>query len=292
MMLVSGIKMANALDVLTYADDSHSLVKRCLIRSIENMSGRKHYAGLYEIWRDTIVPTGENLFAGMLSLTGISLKSLDVFPPLGLPNGPLIIVANHPYGIGDGAAALALAEQLGRPFKVLINSALLKVPEIRPFALAVDFEETKEALANNLEMRRQALQFLKSGGTIIIFPAGGVATAPKGIGKAVDLPWKTFVATLIQKSQANILPVFFEGQNSRMFHIVSQFSLTLRLSLLVREFTRLSGSTIAFHTGKLMRPDELASLTDRKALIKHLHAAVWELDPARKSTVKCHNNMP
>jgi putative hemolysin len=88
------------------------------------------------------------------------------------------------------------------------------------------------------------------------------------------------------------LPVFFEGQNSRMFHIVSQFSLTLRLSLLVREFTRLSGSTIAFHTGKLMRPDELASLTDRKALIKHLHAAVWELDPARKSTVKCHNNMP
>jgi putative hemolysin len=276
--------MASALDILTYADDSHSLLKRCVIRAIENLSGRHHYAALYEIWRETIVPTGENLFTGMLNLTGISLDTPSEFPPAGLPSGPLIIVANHPYGIGDGAAALALAEQLGRPFKVLINNALLKVPEIRPFALAVNFDETKEALANNLAMRKEALAFLKSGGTIIIFPAGGVATAPKGLGKAVDLPWKSFVATLIQKSQANVLPVFFEGQNSRMFHIVSQFSLTLRLSLLVREFTRLSGSSIAFHTGPLIRPETLASLTDRKALIEHLRAAVCNLDP------KCRPN--
>jgi putative hemolysin len=248
---------------------------------IENLSGRRHYAALYDVWRSTVVPTGENLFSAMLALTGISLSAKSEFPPANLPSGPLIIVANHPYGIGDGAAALALAEQLGRPFKVLINNALLKVPEIRPYALPVDFEETKEAMAANLAMRKEALAFLKSGGTIIIFPAGGVATAPKGLGKAVDLPWKSFVATLIQKSQANILPVFFEGQNSRLFHIVSQFSLTLRLSLLVREFTRLSGGAIAFHTGPLIRPEELASLTDRKALIDHLREAVCALDPHR-----------
>lgn len=284
--------MANALDILTYADDSHPFMKRWLIRAIENLSGRHHYASLYEIWRQTIVPTGENLFTGMLSLSGISLKSMDVFPPVDLPSGPLVIIANHPYGIGDGAAALALAEQLGRPFKVLINNALLKVPEIRPFALAVDFEETKEALANNLAMRKEALSFLKGGGTIIIFPAGAVATAPKGLGRAVDLPWKAFVATLIQKSQANVLPVFFEGQNSRMFHIVSQFSMTLRLSLLVREFTRLSGSSINFHTGPLIKPEQLVSLTDRKALIEFLRQAVCQLDPNQVSEVKCHNNMP
>ncbi len=284
--------MANALDILTYADESHPLLKRWIIRAIENLSGRHHYASLYEIWRESIVPTGENLFSGMLKLTGISLSSDDAFPPIGLPDGPLVIVANHPYGIGDGAAALALAEQLGRPFKVLINNALLKVPEIRPFALAVDFEETKEALVNNLAMRKEALAFLKSGGTIIIFPAGGVATAPKGLGRAIDLPWKSFVATLIQKSNANVLPVFFEGQNSRMFHIVSQFSLTLRLSLLVREFTRLSGSSIHFHTGALIKPEQLASLNDRKALIEHLRQAVCQLDPSNPRGIKCHNNMP
>jgi putative hemolysin len=274
--------MSKALDILTYADDSHPRLKRWVIRAIENLSGRHHYASLYEIWRNTIVPTGENLFSEMLRLTGISLAPANEFPPRDLPAGPLIIVANHPYGIGDGAAALALAEQIGRPFKVLINNALLKVPEIRPYALAVDFDETKEALANNLAMRKEALAFLKSGGTIIIFPAGGVATAPKGLGRAVDLPWKSFVATLIQKSRANILPVFFEGQNSRIFHIVSQFSLTLRLSLLVREFTRLSGHAIRFHTGTLIRPEDIDNLSDRKALIDMLRNAVHALDPAER----------
>lgn len=274
--------MENALDILTYADDRHPLFKRWLIRGIENLSGRRHYAALYEIWRSTVVPTGENIFSSMLGLTGIDLNAAGEYPPRDLGEGPLIIVANHPYGIGDGAAALALAERLNRPFKVLINSALLKVPEIKPFALPVDFDESKEALASNLAMRREALAFLKSGGTIVIFPAGGVATAPKGLGRAVDLPWKSFVATLIQKSGASVLPVFFEGQNSRLFHIVSQFSLTLRLSLLVREFTRLSGRAIRFHTGALIRPEALAEISDRKALIEHLRDAVTRLDPARQ----------
>ncbi|MCU0829913.1 MAG: lysophospholipid acyltransferase family protein [Rhizobiaceae bacterium] len=274
--------MSTALDILTYADERHPRLKRWIIRGIENLSGRRHYAALYEIWRQQIVPSGHNLFTEMLRLTGIGLAPAGVFPPRDLPDGPLIIVANHPYGIGDGAAALALAEQLGRPFKVIINNALLRVPEMRPYALPVDFEETKEAMATNLAMRREALAFLKSGGTIIIFPAGGVATAPKGLGRAVDLPWKGFVASLIHKAQAHVLPVFFEGQNSRMFHIVSQFSLTLRLSLLVREFTKLSGRSIVFHTGKLISPLDLAAIGDRKLLIDHLRHQVEALDPIGK----------
>ena len=74
--------MSNALDILTYADDSHPFFKRWLIRAIENLSGRRQYAEMYEIWRKNIVPTGENLFSGMLHLTGISLASKDIFPPI------------------------------------------------------------------------------------------------------------------------------------------------------------------------------------------------------------------
>jgi putative hemolysin len=274
--------MAYSTDILTYADERHAPVKRWLISLIEELSGRDRYIALYDIWRSTIVPTGENLFAGMLGLCGITLEARNAEALNAIPSGPLIIVANHPYGIGDGAAALALAEQLGRPFKVIINSALLKVPEIRPFALPVDFEETREALATNLAMRREALAFLQNGGTIVIFPAGGVATAPKGLGRAVDLPWKGFIAALIQKSNAHVLPVFFEGQNSRIFHIVSQFSLTLRLSMMVREFTKLSGSSIKYRIGKAVTPTELSALGDRKNMLNMLRDMVFSLDPTNK----------
>ncbi len=106
------------------------------------------------------------------------------WPPQNLPDGPLVIVANHPFGIGDGIAVLSLAEQLGRPFRVMIHRDLLKIREMEPYSLPVDFEETKEALKNNLAVRHEAVRLLKEGVTIVIFPAGGVATAPKGFGKA------------------------------------------------------------------------------------------------------------
>jgi putative hemolysin len=121
------------------------------------------------------------------------------------------------------------------------------------------------------------LRLLKDGVTIVIFPAGGVATAPKGYGHAEDLPWKMFPAKLIQQAKASVVPIYFEGQNGWLFHLVSRFSLTLRLSLLIREFCRLSGSTIFSNIGSILPWEELSVITDRKAIIQHLYDAVFAL---------------
>ena len=53
------------------------------------------------------------------------------------------MVANHPYGILDGLGTLSLVESLGRPYRVLINKDLMKVPEIRPYSLPIDFAPTR-----------------------------------------------------------------------------------------------------------------------------------------------------
>jgi putative hemolysin len=123
------------------------------------------------------------------------------------------------------------------------------------------------------------VRLLKEGVTIVIFPAGGVATAHKGFGKAEDLPWKMFTAKLIQAAHASVIPVYFEGQNGRLFHLVSQFSLTLRTSLLIREFQRLYGKQIRAWIGDTITWDELAAIGDRKALLERVHDAVFALDP-------------
>jgi putative hemolysin len=203
------------------------------------------------------------------------------WPPADLPGGPVVIVANHPFGIGDGIAVLALAEQLGRPFRVMIHNDLLKVPEMEPYALPVSFAETKEALALNMKTRAEAVRLLKEGTTVIVFPAGGVATARKVFGRAEDLPWKMFPAKLIQAAQASVIPVYFEGQNGRLFHLASKVSLTLRLSMLIREFRKLSGSTIAARIGGIIPWAELDT-GDRKTMTARLHEAVFVMAPAQK----------
>jgi putative hemolysin len=181
----------------------------------------------------------------------------------------------------------------------MIAADLLKIPEIQPYALPVDFSDTKAALKNNLAVRHEAVRLLKEGVTVVIFPAGGVATAPKVLGEAEDLPWKIFVARLVQDARASVIPIHFEGQNGRLFHLISKYmnlaesdhkvarfignlSLTLRLSLLVREFARLSGKSIQARIGPVLDWSTLEPLRDRKALLERLQAAVLELKSAER----------
>ena len=271
---------------LSYANERDPKLKRWFIRSIEGLSGRDRFTRLYEIWRNDIVGKTDRVFGKMLDLINVDLKVEGTWPPENIPEGPIVIVANHPFGIGDGVAVLALAEQLGRPFRVLINNELLKVPEMAPYSLPVSFEETKEALAINMQTRHEALRLLKEGVTVVIFPAGGVATARKGFGRAEDLPWKMFSAKLIQAAKANVVPVFFEGQNGRLFHLASKISLTLRVSLLIREFRRLSGSTIRARVGVMIPWEELSTHADRKDLLARLFGAVFSMAPAKRSKVR------
>ncbi|MER9412935.1 GNAT family N-acetyltransferase [Mesorhizobium sp. M0589] len=281
---------------LSYANASQPALTRWFIHSIEGLSGRDRYAALYDFWRRQVAPTGERVFSRMLELIDVKVRSTDRWPPAGLPDTPLVIVANHPFGIGDGIAVLSLVEQLGRPFRVMIHKDLLKIREMEPYSLPIDFSETKDAVKNNLAVRHEAVRLLREGVTIVVFPAGGVATAPKGFGRARDLPWKMFPARLVQDAKASVVPMHFSGQNGRLFHLVSgpmnmaeregrlakfvgKASLTLRLSMLIREFARLSGKAIDVRVGDVLSWDELEPLRDRETLLDRLHRGVFDLAP-------------
>jgi putative hemolysin len=169
---------------------------------------------------------------------------------------------------------------------VLINDELLKVPEMSEYSLPVSFEETREAMTINMQTRHEAVRLLKEGVTIIVFPAGGVATAKKGFGRAEDLPWKIFPAKLVQAARASVIPIYFEGQNGRLFHLASRVSLTLRISLLIREFRRLSGTTITSHIGDVISWETLSSGGDRKDLLSRLYSAVFSMAPPKRQLMK------
>lgn len=282
---------------LSYANSGQPALTRWFIRTVERLSGRDRFAELYDFWRRTVAPTGEHVFGRMLNLIDVRVNGAEQWPPAVLPNAPLVIVANHPFGIGDGIAVLSLAEKLGRPFRVMIHKDLLRVREMEPYSLPVDFSDTKEALKNNMAVRHEAVRLLKEGVVIVVFPAGGVSTAPRGIGRARDLPWKMFPARLVQDAKACVIPMHFSGQNGRLFHLVSapmnlaerngrlaravgKASITLRISLLIGEFARLAGKSIDVSIGAPLGWEELEPLRDRKELLGRLHCGVFDLAPA------------
>lgn len=269
----------SATNELGYANPAAGGLRGHAMRAVERLSGLDRIRPRYEIWRRDIAGRDARMFNIGLDMLGVTLR-LDApcWPPAIASGTPLVMVCNHPFGIGDGIAALALAEQLNRPFRALLNKEFLRVPEVRPYALPIDFDESREAVETNLRTRREAAALLRQGVTLVVFPAGAVATARWPWGRAHELPWKGFVAQLVQASGADVLPIWFEGRNSALFHAVSRMAPSLRMSMLVAEFRRFVGGEIKARAGAIAPHESLPS-NDRRALLERLFVMTHRLAP-------------
>jgi putative hemolysin len=264
------------IDNFSYATEEDPRLKRLLIRLIERMTGQPYLKRLYDEHRTNPSP-GENFWAA--SLRRLELKvACNEEALAALPrSGPLVIVANHPFGVLDGLIISYLTSKARDDFLVLTNSVLYQADEIRAHLLPIDFAETKEALGTNLKSRAAAKAHLIKGGCLVVFPAGGASTAPKPWSKrAVDAEWKNFTARLIVAAKAPVVPVYFAGQNSRLFQIASHISVTLRLSLFFKEVYDKIGSEIQVRIGDVIPYKELEKL-DRTKLMEHLRKATYAL---------------
>lgn len=266
---------------LSYASPGMSRGRRLFLLALEKLTGIRRANRIYAAWRCSRPDSSCRAMNDLLAACGIALRIQAPQWPVARPDGRrLIIIANHPFGIPDGVAILALAEQLERPVRILINTDLLRVPEMTRFALPIDFSQTKDALRTNMESRKEALACLARGETVVIFPSGGIATARSPFAHAEELPWKRFTAKLIHMARADVLPVHFDGQNSPLFHAASRISMFLRLSLIVPEAVRRLGRPIDVRIGAVIPYERLAAVTDRQALTRLLYEQVMALRAA------------
>ncbi len=263
---------------LTYASDDMSEARRRFLRCLEWAYGVDAASRRYDLWRAHIAEYRGDAMNRLLAAYDIRLDIRGApWPPSRDPGRPLLLIANHPFGVPDGIAVLALGEQLGRPVKILINTDLLRVPEMAPFSLPVDFSETREALKVNAASAREAVERLKHGETIAVFPSGGIATAARPFGRADELPWKTFVAKLVRQSRADVQPLYFPGQNSWLFHAASRLGMFLRLSMIMPEALRHVGRPLEVRCGPVIPFEDLSSIADRSELTEALRGIVLSL---------------
>lgn len=269
---------------LTYASAYDSRLSRLSIRAIEILTGQVRLKRLYDMYQAEMKGSVDFWEAAMrlleLSLDYDSAK-LATLPA----TGPLVIVANHPFGLVDGILIGHLANRVRRDFKVLTNARLYPPDaDIQHFILPIDFDNTAEARAVTLKTRALARQHLVAGGCLVVFPAGGVATTPTPFARrAIDNDWKPFTARLIHAAKADVVPMFFHGQNSRLFQIASHISMTARLAFLLHEVANKIGDDFRVSIGDVLPYGSLQHLRDPQELSRHLRARTdWLGNPAAR----------
>lgn len=265
---------------ISYAHGAATRGGRAVIRMLENATGRFTLIRKARGY-DAEVAAGRDFWEVICDRYGLRLEvvggSLDNIPA----TGPLVVVANHPYGILDGLMmGRILSARRAGDFRVLAHRIFRKSPDLEKVILPISFDETKEAAALNLATRAEALRYLAAGGAIGIFPGGTVSTGARPFDPPMDPGWRTFTAKMISRSGATVVPVFFEGRNSRLFQIASHVHSTLRVGMLIREFRSRMNSPVRVVIGRPVPAETLARFrADPRGMMDFLRKATYELSP-------------
>ena len=184
--------------------------------------------------------------------------------------GPLVVVANHPFGGVEGVILGAVLLQVRSDLRILANHLLKRVDGIGDTIIPVDPFDTPGSVKQNLRGLKTALAWLKAGGVLATFPAGEVASFRWKMGRVADPPWSPHVAAIARRTRAAVLPVFFPGRNSLLFQLLGVLHPRLRTALLPRELMNKAGRRVRIFVGKAIPWQVLKRFETDAELIEYL----------------------
>jgi len=202
--------------------------------------------------------------------------------------GPLVIVANHPFGCIEGIIMAAMLRQIRPDVKIMANSILERIPEIRDLFISVNPFGGKAATRSNIGAMKESLRWLRNDGLLVVFPSGAVAHKRPGQKQAFDSAWSPSIGRLIQLAEAPVQSVYFHGSNSKTFQLLGMVHPLLRTAMLPRELINKANSTIELRIGKPMAFSKLKGMSDERVLIEYLRLRTYMLGSSPKQDVVVH----
>ena len=192
-------------------------------------------------------------------------------------NGSFITVSNHPYGGIDGILLIKLLSMVRSDHKVIANFLLKKVEPIAEYFLAVNPFENNPKAASSIGGIKTSLDHLNNGGVLSFFPAGEVSTSYTS--KAItDREWLYSALRFIKKARVPVVPIYFHGSNSRLFHLLGQIHPSLRTAKLPSEILNKKDKTIKIRIGNPISVKDQDKFTDVHQLGRYLRSKTYCLD--------------
>jgi putative hemolysin len=195
-------------------------------------------------------------------------------------NGKCFFASNHPFGVIDGLVLTKIVGDKYGDFRAIGNDAFMFVPNLRPYIAMVNVygRSSKENIA--------ALQKIyDSNIPITHFPAGEVSRLYWG--KVQDCKWQKSFITKAIASQRDIVPFYFYGRNSWLFHTVSLLrrmvfiKANIELMLLSREMFKKKNKTIKVRIGKPVSYQKFDNSLTHKDWAQFMRSLVYSLRKKR-----------
>ncbi|MBW2938496.1 lysophospholipid acyltransferase family protein [Aureisphaera sp. CAU 1614] len=199
--------------------------------------------------------------------------------------GPFITISNHPLGGIDGILLLKLLVENRPDFKIIANFLLHRIEPLKPYVMPVNPFESHKDVKSSFSGFKNALQHLKEGNSLGIFPAGEVSTYRDG-KLLVDKPWEVAAMKLVKKAEVPVVPIYFHAKNSKLFYRLAKLNDTLRTAKLPSELLTQKERVIKVRIGNPISIADQKEHESLEAFTEFLRKKTYVLaNPFQKKTL-------
>lgn len=216
----------------------------------------------------------DRILEGMIVKVNISSEDLARIPK----TGPVVVVANHPFGGIEGVVLMSILNKIRPDYKVLVNYLLEMVPELRENFIGVDVFGSKAAAKKNIKPLMETMKWLKEGHILGVFPSGEVSSIDLKSRRVRDPKWQDTIGGIIRKTGATVVPMYFAGANPILFQMAGLIHPRLRTVLLPSMVANKRKTTIEAAIGTPILPSEIKKYENDDELMKYLRVRSYALE--------------
>jgi putative hemolysin len=149
--------------------------------------------------------------------------------------GAFIIVANHPFRGIDSMILFKLIHKIRPDFRILASNLLQKIEPLKDIIIPVNTFESHGKKSSSIQGIKEAINHLKEGHCIGIFPTGEDTSTMEVSKIIVDIEWQRPALKFIKNANVPVIPAYFHGTNSRLQFIAGKIHPILRIRKLPKE---------------------------------------------------------
>ncbi|MGO4885991.1 MAG: lysophospholipid acyltransferase family protein [Bryobacteraceae bacterium] len=220
---------------------------------------------------------GHDAFARLLKMLDVTYQVASADLARIPPTGPAVVTANQPFGFLEAAILAAVLRRVRPDFKIMANSLLASVPELRGGFIFVNPYGGGASIRENRRPMRECLELLANGGLLAVFPAGDVARMNWKDRGIVDPPWNPSVAHLIRIAECPAVPLYFRRSNGLGFQLIGALHPRLRTADLPRQTLNKRGQNIEVRLGRPIAAKALQSSEGERQTIEYLRLRTFLL---------------
>lgn len=192
-------------------------------------------------------------------------------------NGAVITVANHPFGAIEGLILADLLHKVRPDVKLMANYLLALIPEMSEVIISVDPFGAGSAAKRNVGPLKNSLAWLKEGHMLGVFPAGEVSSVQIGNRAVMDPEWSPTIARIAKRTKTPVLPIYFKGTNTVLFHLLGLLNPRLRTVMLPREMLNKKNTTVQVSIGSLIPAKRIERFETDEKLTDYLRMRTYAL---------------